>query len=316
MLLDYSRQTGAADLAVLQASHVVAVGIGSASLLYKTLARIGLGRLTCVDYDVVEFRNVTSQGYTFADAQQKRSKVDALRDECLAINPELNFTGLQQDFVTLPDDRLKALLSDVDLLIMTTDHHPAQARGALAGLVCDVPVLSGAMYRRGRAGEIIFQYPGLTKTCYRCITRYRFDFVAQHRTSGTGDATGSLPFTPMFVDAILGFLTVGILHKRRGAQDNPYARWFERIGNRNFIQTRLDPDYRLGTEDIFGDVFGHDERVFCCDTIWQPGEPEIQPHCPYCHGKGAIPVGVRLGESTCLVQSPFGGLVQQGTEVW
>ena len=309
--LDYARQQGAANINVLRLLHLLIVGIGSASTLVKSLVRMGVGRVTCIDPDVVEFRNVTSQGYSFADAQQRRPKVEALRDECLAINPDVQFQALQEDFVQLPDAQLKVLLSDASLLVMTTDHHPAQARGALAGLVCDVPVLFGSLYRQGHCGEIIFQYPGKTNACYRCITRSRYDYVAQNRTTGTGNAAGSLPFAPLFVDSIAGFLAVAILHKRHGALDNPYAAWVDRLANRNFIQTRMNPDYLLGTEDIFGDVFGHGDKVFCFDTIWQPGEPEVHADCPDCHGLGAIPVGQRHNESTEIEQLSCGSLVQR-----
>ncbi|HPM79203.1 MAG TPA: ThiF family adenylyltransferase [Candidatus Anammoximicrobium sp.] len=314
--LDYARQQGAAGVELLRRQHVVVVGIGSASTLVKTFARMGMGKITAIDPDVVEFRNVTSQGYRFEDARKQRPKVEALRDECLAINPDLRFLGLQEDFVSLPDGQLKTILADATLLVMTTDHHPAQARGNLAGLVCDVPVLFGSLYRRGRAGEIILQYPGLTRACYRCITRDRYQYVARQQTGGTGNGTGSLPFAPLLVDSILGFLAVGVLHRRHGATDNPYAAWIDRVANRGFIQTRMDPDYRLGEEDIFGDVFGHGEKVFCFDTIWQPAEPEVQANCPDCHGQGAIPVGQRHEESTELQQLACGCLVQRRSTPW
>jgi molybdopterin/thiamine biosynthesis adenylyltransferase len=307
--LDYSRQAGAADLDVLRASRVVIVGVGSASELAIKLARMGVGRLTFIDPDVVERKNVASQGYTYADALARTPKVEALRRDCAAINPDVAVAALQEDFCRLPDERLKGLLAEADLLLMTTDHHPAQARGALAGLVCAVPVVLGALYRRGRAGEIVFTYPGETRACYRCITRGRYEHVARNRTGGTGDAAGSLPFAAGVIDNILGHLAVGILHRRRGA-GNAYARWIDRLGQRNFIQTRMDPDYRLGDEDIFGDVFGRGEKLFAFDTIWQRGEPH--PGCPDCGGRGARPGADRRSESTALDERDCGCLVQHG----
>jgi hypothetical protein len=253
MQLDYARQAGAADIAILRACHVV------------------------------------------------------LDRECRSIDPAVHIVPVMADFVSLPDVDLKRIMRDATLLIMSTDHHPAQARGALAGLVCDVPVLLASIYRRGRAGEIIYTYPGQTRACYRCITRERYEYVARQRTSGTGDAVGSLPFAAAIVDAIVGHLAVGILHKRHGAE-NPYAHWIDELGQRNFIQTRMDPHYRLDGEDLFGDVLGRHEKIFAFDTIWQPGE--VDTDCPDCHGHGAFSLGDRVAESTEIHQLPCGCLVQ------
>jgi molybdopterin/thiamine biosynthesis adenylyltransferase len=311
--LDYSRQAGAADLEVMRRSHIVQVGVGSGSELVRSFSRMGAGKITVIDPDTVEPRNVTSQGYTYAAALASVPKVVALERECNAINPEALIVPLQEDFVRMSDRRLKEILSDATLLIMATDHHPAQARGALAGLVCDVPVILASLYRRGRAGEIVYTYPGLTEACYRCITAERYEFVARERTGGTGNAAGSIPFAAAFVDAIVGHLAVGVLHKRHGAA-NPYADWFEKLGQRNFIQTRMAPDYKLGDEDIFGDVFGHGEKVFAFDTIWQPGVAELKHDCPDCRGRGATPVGERAHETTEMAASPgCGCLIQLGS---
>ncbi|MDA1054278.1 MAG: ThiF family adenylyltransferase [Planctomycetota bacterium] len=309
---DYSRQEGAVDLAVMQQSKIGIVGIGSFSQTALNFVRMGVGQFWACDPDSVEPRNVTSQGFTWHDAQQRRPKVDAFRDECLAINPDVRVETLAADFVTLPDARLKALLKDTSLLLMTTDHHPAQARGALAALVCDRPVILASIYRLGRAGEIIFQYPGQTFACYRCITRERYEHVARQQAPATGTANGSLPFAAQMVDANVGHLAVGILHKWHGATENRFAQWIDRLGDRNFVQIRMDPDYRLGDDDLFGRVFGHDEQTFCFDTIWQPGSAELNPHCPDCHGRGATVAGRWREETTEMERLACGCLAQRG----
>ena len=312
--LDYSRQQGAAQLQVMKSSHVVQVGVGSGSNLVMQLVRMGVGKITFVDPDIVEARNVTSQGYTLDDAVAATPKVLALQRDCKAINPEALIIPMHEDFVAMSDNQIKEILSDATVLIMTTDYHPAQARGALAGMVCDVPTILASLYRRGRAGEIVFTYPGVTQGCYRCITNDRYDYVATQRTSGTGNAAGSLPFAASYIDSIVGHLAVGIIHKRLGAADNPYAQWLDLLGQRNFIQTRMAPDYTLGNDDIFGDVFGHGDKVFAFDSIWQSGAAETKLTCPDCHGKGTVPIGVRFSETTCVEKLwTCGCLIQAGT---
>ncbi len=310
--LDYSRQKGAVDWDVLSDSDLCQVGIGSGHTIAKTFARMGIRRIKIIDPDTVELRNVASQGYTYEDARLNRPKVEALARDCLMINPDLEILPIQADFVAMSDADVKALLTPKTILVMTTDYHPAQARGALAGLVCGVPTVLASLYREGKAGEIIFTYPGRTKACYRCITASRYDHVARGLGTGTGNAGGSLPFAAQVVDAIVGHLTIALLHKWRGAENNRFARWIDMLGQRNFVQTRLDPSYTLGGEDIFGRAFGHGDRVFAFDSIWQSGVGEINQHCFDCHGYGAVPRGNRSNESTELESRPCGCLIQRG----
>src|ERR1017187_5654277 len=220
MQLDYARQEGAIDWDIVRDAEVVQVGVGSGQMLAKTLVRTGIRRYVAIDPDWVEARNVTSQGYTYEDARCRRPKVEALARECKDINPKVDFVPIQADFVTMSDTQVKALISPKTLLLMTTDFHPAQARGALAGLVCGIPVILASLYREGRAGEIIFTNPGHTKACYRCITATRYDYVAKRKGTGVGNAAGSLPFAAQIVDATVGHLTIALLHKWRGAVNN------------------------------------------------------------------------------------------------
>jgi hypothetical protein len=171
----------------------------------------------------------------------------------------------------------------------------------------------GSLYREGKAGEVIFTYPGRTKACYRCITASRYDHVARSRGTGIGSASGSLAFAAQFVDAIVGHLTVALLHKWRGAAQNRFAQWIDELGQRNFIQVRMDPGYTLGDEDIFGSALGRTDRVFAFDSIRQSGIGEVKVDCPDCHGHGAAPPEDRRAESTELVQRPCGCLIQKGS---
>jgi hypothetical protein len=311
MQLDYARQEGAIDWDVVRNCDVVQVGIGSGQTITKTLARTGIRRLSIIDPDFVEPRNVTSQGFTYDDARCGRPKVEALARDCKAIDPELDIVSIQADFVAMADAEVKALITPKTVLLMTTDCHHAQARGALTSLVCGIPVILASLYREGRAGEIVFSYPGRTLACYRCIAASRYEHVARGKGNGTGSAAGSLPFAAQIVDALVGHLTIAIAHKWHGAENNRFAKWVDVLGQRNFIQTRMDPDYRLGNEDIFGAALGHGDQVFAFDSIWQSGLPEVKPNCPDCHGKGATDMN-RQAESTELEKRECGCLVQRG----
>jgi hypothetical protein len=70
-----------------------------------------------------------------------------------------------------------------------------------------------------------------------------------------------------------------------------WGRMLERIGNRNLVQLRMDPDLNL---PVFERVFGRADRtrVFCDDAVWLPQLPE-NPNtgfaaCPDCGGSGNL----------------------------
>jgi hypothetical protein len=83
------------------------------------------------------------------------------------------------------------------------------------------------------------------------------------------------------LDAIAGHLDVGIL--TRGA-DNRYGRLVDKLGNRNLLQVKNDPDYRLGDKDIFRQYLGNDPSNFSFTTICLAMERDTNcPDCSYLH---------------------------------
>jgi hypothetical protein len=70
------------------AATVIGVGAIGRQLTLQ-LAAIGVPRLKIVDFDHVEFNNITSQGYLWEDAQLKRAKVIATRQAIRKIDPHI-----------------------------------------------------------------------------------------------------------------------------------------------------------------------------------------------------------------------------------
>jgi len=79
------------------------------------------------------------------------------------------------------------------------------------------------------------------------------------------------------VDAIAGQIAVGIL--TRGA-DNRYGKLIDKLGNRNLLQVKIDPDWRLGDKDIFRRYLGDHPANFSFTTIALPMERD--KNCPDC----------------------------------
>ena len=131
------------------------------------------------------------------------------------------------------------------------------------------------LYQGGRAGEIIYYVPGVTEACYRCIcsSRYRAFAAGSANVSSTGATT----FDLHLVDAIAGQIGSGIL--TRGA-DNRMGRLIDQLGNRNLLQIKMDPDYRLAGKDIFAHYLGDHPANFSFTTIALPMQRD--PNCPDC----------------------------------
>ena len=81
-----------------------------------------------------------------------------------------------------------------------------------------------------------------------------------------------------------------LLEAIAGVWDIDEERLLERIGNRNLVQLRLDPDLEL---PVFERVLAGDrERVFCDEAVWLPQQPEgpvvDRSACPDCGGTGDL----------------------------
>lgn len=87
------RLYGVAGLERLRAAHVAVVGIGGVgSWAAEALARTGVGALTLVDLDDVCISNVNRQVHAISP-DIGRSKVGAMRERLLLINPDCRVTA-------------------------------------------------------------------------------------------------------------------------------------------------------------------------------------------------------------------------------
>jgi molybdopterin-synthase adenylyltransferase len=102
----------------LASSHVVILGCGGiGNFMATSLATAGVGMLTLVDGDSIELSNLTRQ-YLFSEADIGGKKIDVLRRELLARNPECKVDVLDLDIKTSEDLRK---LPKADLIILSAD---------------------------------------------------------------------------------------------------------------------------------------------------------------------------------------------------
>lgn len=289
--MNFERIRPSIDVERMQGSHIVS--IGGAYGLASDLVRCGAGSITLVDFDVIDSTNPARQDLY---SEPGRHKAEATAANLRRINPEVEVEVVLTDFCSLSPEEVDELFGLADLIIDGTDSFPVHARVNREVLRLQRAALWIGLYREGRAGEIVYYVPGgVTAACYRCVCseRYRaFAGVARSAsvtvpTSSGGEpgarggpritSAGGTILDLHLVDAIAGQIAVGIL--TRGA-DNRFGRLIDQLGNRQLLQVKIDPEYRLNDKDIFRQRLGDDPANFSFTTIALPMERE--PDCPDC----------------------------------
>jgi hypothetical protein len=275
--MNFDRIRKSVDVDRMQQSHVTVVG--GAYGLIQDLVRCGLGSVAYVDFDRVDATNPARQDFNSTDLGQY--KAEAIAASLKRINGEVEVNCLVRDFCDLSQDEVDEHLGHTDLLIMATDFFPAQARGNLEAVRLRKPAIWIGLYREGRAGEIVHFAPGITAACYRCVCSSRYRAFAAQAHGAPNEthipSTGGTIFDLHLIDAIAGQIAVGIL---TAGADNRMGRLIQQLGNRNLLQVKSDPTYRLGDRDIFSQYLGNHPANFSFTTIALPMEPE--PDCPDC----------------------------------
>lgn len=146
----------------LRAAHAVIVGVGGiGSVSAELLARAGVGRLTLIDFDLVEESNLGRQAlYTTADIGEP--KAEAAKRRIAAINPDVVVTAVVDHLErgSLP------LLDGCDIVVDGTDNMETRF---LINERCrgELPVIfSSAVMDRGSVLPVV-----RGGACYACLFR-------------------------------------------------------------------------------------------------------------------------------------------------
>ena len=109
--------------ALLSAGYVAIAGLGGlGSNVAYALARIGVGHLHLIDFDVVDITNLNRQQYFMEHIGMY--KTDALKSLLLKINPYLD---IQTDCVKVTEENLQELFKDASIVCEAFDNPEAKA---------------------------------------------------------------------------------------------------------------------------------------------------------------------------------------------
>jgi hypothetical protein len=295
----FRRVRGAYDLEFLKTCRVLYIGAGGAVSFAEDNSRAGIGEHILVDPDVVSETNIATQQVYRKDLG--RPKVDCVAERLVDINPNAKTMALQLRFEEISDAELKnlavaplwGLQPRRTLICALTDQFEPQARVNRAALHFGLPSLSAQVYREGRGAEITFTYPGVTPACHRCVLRSRYEAYLKRGFRNDVTSDGTPIYTTTRLNALKGMITMAILH--HGTSHPRWGGLLARIGNRNLVQIRMDPDVAttLGLT-VFERVFGgcDSQRILFDEAVWLPQKPDCPengyPTCPDCGGTGDL----------------------------
>ena len=169
-LLRYSRHILLDDLGIegqtrILNAHAVIVGaggLGSPAALY--LASAGVGKLTLVDDDTVDFTNLQRQ-ILHTQARVGMDKVESGKQALEAINPEINVVPLK---TRLAGEALDQLIAIADVVLDCSDNFATRHAINRACVRYKKPLVSGAAIRFD--GQIsVYDLSDDESPCYHCL---------------------------------------------------------------------------------------------------------------------------------------------------
>ncbi len=176
---------------IMHSQVVSIVGVGGlGSIVAEHLIHMGFHQLHLIDPDVLEMSNLNRVvGAYYADAQQKRHKVDVVKRHLTSINPRATVTAHKKD---VHDTDVEGVLALSDWIIVATDNHSSRQRVQELSIRYFVPLLSVGVNITAKeksiedmSGEVITARVG-DYLCLNCLHRIHPIKVASERHPDMG----------------------------------------------------------------------------------------------------------------------------------
>lgn len=158
------REVGVNGQQVLRDSSALIVGLGglgTPAALY--LAGAGIGRLVLSDFDRLQASNLHRQ-ILYRDAQVGEAKLDAAREQLLALNPDC---AIECRPGPLDDAALLAAAREVDVVLDCSDNFATRFAVNRACVAARRPLVSGAAIRF--EGQLAVFDSARGSGCYACL---------------------------------------------------------------------------------------------------------------------------------------------------
>lgn len=188
---------------LLHSKHVAIVGVGSiGSVTASAIAAHGVGRLTLVDPDRLEFHNLVR--HQLPRSEVGRNKAIALAETLERAYPALAATPLTKNVVS-DTDAVRNSFLDADLIIGATDGVLPRRTIVHIARRLRKPALLGCVLVDGAIGEISRFRPTVHHGCLECRRRASPELFALDSSLDAPYGTGSahLPMTAIGTDLAL-----------------------------------------------------------------------------------------------------------------
>lgn len=148
------------DQPTLASASALVVGAGAlGNEIAKNLALVGVGAITLLDFDVIEYSNL-ARCVLFRDEDMGRRKAEVAAEAVKRLNPEIHAVGLHQDIRAMGLGRL----GEFDVVVAGLDNREARAWINQAARKLGMPWIDGAIEGlRGLARVFVPEGP-----CYEC----------------------------------------------------------------------------------------------------------------------------------------------------
>lgn len=191
----------------VETARIMVVGCGAlGNEVLKNLVLFGIRQIVVVDYDRIEFSNLTrSVLFSQNDAEERRYKVEAVAEQLKQINPQVRVSMICGD---ITHDVGLGILRQMDVVIGCVDNRYARYCLNRMCMRTGVPWIDGGI--EGLEGTVRVFAPG--KNCYACNLGTEGIKELSHRLSCSSvikrnEEAGRVPTTPV-IASIIGAVQV------------------------------------------------------------------------------------------------------------
>lgn len=170
--------------AITQGQKISIVGVGGiGSIIAEHLIHMGFNVLNLIDFDVLEISNLNRiVAATYSDAENKRLKVDAIRENLLKINPKATINSIP---LNVFDKKVEYILAKSDWIFIATDNHASRYQIQKIAFDYYVPFIAVGVNITvteskitDMSGEVILVRMG-DRVCLNCLKRMNYDEIAK-----------------------------------------------------------------------------------------------------------------------------------------
>jgi len=294
---------------------VLVNGAGSVgSYMAEQLVRSGVGSITLIDPDIVEYANLSRTNYVASDVGSL--KIDALARRLMQISPSLKTRGLPVNLHDLSEEQLTDLYTSADIVICAVDDRRAQLLINRWAYANNKPAIYVGIFAGAKSGEVCWVDPPLP--CYQCATQFR-GAIAPDAIGATDYGTGRLVAEVALGIDIQAVTTIGIrlaLSSLVRQQDSSLASYVSELGQKQYVVFAVDPkDEHISPyfdSSMLGQ-YGH-------KSLWM--NPSRDPECNVCGDNRDIPkatINVSVDDIKKAIQTTDSGEEEPpvvATEQW